>query len=121
MTTHYTMRFYRAETDYEQMRSLLRDTYPLTVPPLNCTTGDLDWWRSTTNDPEVMQKVPLWFDPLGYLVAFSWPNPGQIDVMIRPNHRQLENEIIKQAEANHRATMQSAEAGGKFQYWSTTV
>ena len=41
MTTHYTARLYRDEIDYEQMRSLLCDTYPLTTPPLNCTLGDL--------------------------------------------------------------------------------
>jgi mycothiol synthase len=121
MTTHYTSRLYRDETDYEQMRSLLRDTYPLTVPPLNCTTGDLDWWRSTTNDPEVMQKVCLWFDPLGQLVAFSWPGASQIDVMIRPNHRILENEILAQVEAEQRHTAQPDGASGKFQYWSYDV
>src|SRR5215212_1678788 len=120
MTLGYTMRFYQDETDYTQMRNLLRDTYALTVPPLNCMLGDLDWWRSTPNDPEIMQKVQLWFDPMGLLVAFVWPGKAQLDVMIRPNHRILEQEILQQAEAEYRQALAPDATDRAFRYFSCT-
>ncbi|MFN8488952.1 MAG: GNAT family N-acetyltransferase [Caldilineaceae bacterium] len=121
MKTHYTARLYRDETDYELMRSLLRDTYPLTTPPLNCTLGDLDWWRATTNDPAVLSKVRLWFDPFDLLVAFTWPGKGQIDVMLRPNHRIVEEEILTQAEAEHRQALSPDTPSSAFCYWSYDI
>lgn len=121
MNTHYTNRLYRDETDYEQMRALLRDTYPLTTPPLNCTLGDLDWWRATTNDPQVLSKVQLWFDPLGLLVAFTWPGTNQIDVMVRPNHRIVEQDILPRAEAEYRQALAPDATNRAFRYWSYEV
>ncbi|MCX6044699.1 MAG: GNAT family N-acetyltransferase [Chloroflexi bacterium] len=120
MTTGYTMRFYQDEADYAQMRDLLRATYALTVPPLNCTIGDLDWRRSITNDPELMRKVQLWFDPLGLLVAFVWPGKTQIDVMIRPNHRILEQDILERAEVEYRQALASDATNRAFLYFSYT-
>jgi len=121
MTTHYTTRLYRDETDYEQMRNLLRDTYPLTTPPLNCMLGDLDWWRAITNDPQVLGKVQLWFDPLGMLVAFTWPGTNQIDVMVRPNHRIVEHEILRQAEIEYQQALVPDATNRTFRYWSYEV
>lgn len=117
----YTVRLYQDETDYARMRGLLRETYPLTVPPLNCTLGDLDWWRTTTNDPAVLSKVQLWFDEIGTLIAFVWPGANQIDVMIRPNHRRLEEQILTQAEADYSQDLAGADQARKFQYWSDEV
>ena len=121
MTTHYTARLYRDEIDYEQMRSLLCDTYPLTTPPLNCTLGDLDWWRATTNDPQVLSKVQLWFDPLGLLIAFTWPGTDQIDVMVRPNYRIVEPEILRQAEIEYQQALAPDATNKSFRYWSYEV
>ncbi len=114
----YTTRLYQTEPDYALMRQLLMQTFPLTNPPLNCTTGDLDWWRSTTNDPDVMSKVRLWFDDIGTLVAFVWPGKAQVDVMIRPNHRKLERMILSQAEDEFRQTLASDSSERSFSYWS---
>lgn len=118
MSKPYTMRFYQDETDYERMRGLLQQTYRLTTPPLNCTTGDLDWWRATTNDPEVLSKVQLWFDSIGTLVAFVWPGKDQVDVMIRPNHRKLEATILAQAEDAYQQAAPLDSGPLKFHYWS---
>ncbi len=121
MSTSYTRRFYQDEADYERMRTLLQQTYRLTTPPLNCTTGDLDWWRATTNDPEVLSKVQLWFDSIGTLVAFLWPGKDQIDVMIRPNHRKLEATILAQAETAYQSAANADSSPLKFRYWSYEV
>jgi len=95
----YSARPFHDETDYQLMRKLLIQTYPLTSPPINCLVGEIDWWRSTTNDPHLMSNVQLWFDAIGTLVAFTWPRNDQIEVMIHPNHRELERQILPNAEA----------------------
>lgn len=118
MHIDYAMRLYRDEADYELMRSLLRDTYPLTMPPFNCTLGDLDWWCATTNDPNVLSKVRLWFEPGGALVAFTWPGPNQADVMVHPDHRGVERAILAQAEADYRRRAAPDVAEHTFSYWS---
>jgi mycothiol synthase len=113
----YTSRRYQDETDYAWMRELLHSTYALTVPPLNCTVGDLDWWRATS-DPATIHKVRLWFDELGALVAFVWPRADQVDVMIHPNHRRLEQAILAQAEAEYRQKPAEGDQPRRFQCWS---
>jgi mycothiol synthase len=121
MSTEYFVRLYRDETDYEQMRTLLRTTYALSIPPLNFTLGDLDWGRAITNDPDLMSKVQLWFDHTGALAAFTWPGTNQVDIMIQPGHRHLEATILQQAEANQR---QRVTPGGEpltFTCWSHDV
>lgn len=112
---HYYSRLYQSEADYELMRQLLIQTFPLTDPPLNCTIGDIDWWRSTPpaspGAPEITTRIKLWFDDLGSLIAFTWPNVEHVDLMIRPNHRRLERAIIPQLEDEFRhATINQAAA-----------
>lgn len=116
-TSAYTMHSYQNEADYEQMRCLLSETYANSVPPLNCTVGDLDWWRSITNDPDVLEKVQLWRAG-DDLIAFTWPGDHQIDVMIHPNHRALERTILPAAEADHRRRSPPGDEEGRFRYWS---
>lgn len=67
----YTCRLFQGEADYDLMRQLLIGTYPLASPPLNLLVGEMDWWRSTTDDPGLMSKVRLWRDGTGALVAFA--------------------------------------------------
>lgn len=116
-----TSRLFRGDADYDLMRRLLVETYPLESPPLNCLVGEIDWWRSTASDAHVMSKVRLWFDAGGTLVAFAWPRGDQTEVMIRPSHRELEEQIYPQAEADF---VQSLVAGGlgptecSFHAWS---
>jgi hypothetical protein len=56
MKPPYT-RPYQAETDYNQMRRLLSESYLLAGPPVYCTVGDLDWWRCLEDDPHIRQPV----------------------------------------------------------------
>lgn len=114
----YSSRIYQSEADYQLMRQLLIQTLPLTTPPLNCTIGDLDWWRSTTNDPDVISKVKLWFEDLGTLIAFAWPGNAQVDLMIRPNHRKLERVILPQLEEEFRQSLTAESEKRAFSYWS---
>lgn len=121
MNTTYTSRPFQNEADYELMRQLLIQTYPLVWPPLNCLVGEIDWWRATTNDPDLMSKVRLWFDDASSLIAFVWPGSAQIEVMIHPNHRALERQILRQAEAAFAQALKTKEAGSderSFHYWS---
>jgi mycothiol synthase len=122
MNTIYASRPFQNEADYNLMRQLLIQTYPLVSPPLNCLVGEIDWWRATTNDHELMSKVRLWFDNDGILVAFVWPRGSdQIEVLIRPNHRRLERQILRQAEAAFAQSLQAKEVGNderSFHYWS---
>ncbi len=120
MSTEYRVRRFRNEQDYARMRELLRTTYPLATPPFNCTIGDLDWWRSITNDPEIMQKVGLWETNAGELVAFTWPGTGQIDIMSHPAHRAVEALILAQAEAEQQQISGDLAEAGLFSCSSNT-
>jgi predicted N-acetyltransferase YhbS len=92
--------------------------FALTVPPLNCTIGDLDWWCATTNDPATLSNARLWFDEPGALIAFVWPRANHVEVMIRPNHRRLEETILTQAEAEYRQQPAEGDEPRRLQYWS---
>ncbi len=121
MNGTYTSRLFQNEADYDLMRQLLIQTYPLASPPLNLLVGELDWWRSTTNDPAQMRKVRLWFDDVGALVAFVWLRGDQIEVMIHPDHRPLERQILPLAEADSAQSFENRQAGSDgrgFHYWS---
>jgi predicted N-acetyltransferase YhbS len=121
MNATYTSRPFHNEADYDLMRQLLIQTYPLVSPPLNIHVGELDWWRSTTNDPEQMRNVQLWLDDVGALVAFVWPCSDQIEVMIHPDHRALERQIVPPAEAKFAQSLDAGQAGSderSFHYWS---
>lgn len=114
----YNFRPYQSETDYELMRQLLIQTFPLTDPPLNCTIGDIDWWRSTPAEPDVTTRVRLWFDDLGTLIAFAWPHEDQVDLMIRPNHRKLEWSALAQVEEEFRQSLTAESEKRTFYYYS---
>jgi len=108
----YTSRLFQGEADYELMRQLLIRTYALASPPLNLLVGEMDWWRSTTDDPELMSKVRLWFDDAGALVAIVWPGGDQVELMIHPDHRQLELQMLRLAEAEFVESIQPGETDG---------
>ena len=118
----YHFRPYQSESDYALMRQLLIQTFPLTEPPLNCTIGDIDWWRSTPPEsagaPDVTTRVKLWFDDAGTLVAFAWPAVDHVDLMIRPNHRRLERSALPQIEDEFRQSLTAESTSRAFHYWS---
>lgn len=106
---------YAGEEDYALMRRLLVETYARTGSPSYCTLGDLDWWRCTSNDPDVMQRTQLWFDD-GRLVAFGWPGfTDQIDLIVHPDSREREPEMAEWAEAAWAARLETPK---RFHLWS---
>ena len=97
MTT-YIQRFYRDEADYAAMRRLIADSYALVAPHSYMLLGDLDWWRALNADPVAfMPTVPLWFAG-ETLVGFLWPGKGSGDIMLHPQHRAAEPQMLAWAE-----------------------
>lgn len=94
----YTCRNFNDETDYQKMRELLIQTYPLQSPPINCLLGEIDWWRAILSDTGVLKKIILYFDQANALVAFIWPKDNQMEWMIHPKNRELERQIIADLE-----------------------
>ena len=102
-----TARMYADESDYARLRAFVIETWALSGPPAYITPGDLDWWRSTTNIPDVMAGVRLWQDEQGAVVGFNWQKPGNLDFFSHPRQRAIEAEQLDWAEARER------EAGGQ--------
>lgn len=93
-----TSRPYRDEGDYARMRALLTDLYRQDGPAVYCTVGDLDWWRSTDDDPAALAQARLWTDEAGAVVGFAWPGGEQVDLIAHPRHRALEGAMLAWAE-----------------------
>ena len=90
---------YRGEADYWLVRRLLVDVFAASGHPSHCTIGDLDWWRSQEPSPEMgLKTAQLWATPTGELVGFAWPDKNQADMIVHPDHKHLENEILEWAE-----------------------
>lgn len=92
-----TSRPFRDEDDYARMGQLLVKIYGLDGP-VYCTIGDLDWWRSTNDDPQAIRHAQLWVDERGEVVGIAWPDDGQVDLITRPDYRRLEEEMLLWAE-----------------------
>ncbi|MGN6699877.1 MAG: hypothetical protein ACTHMR_17125, partial [Thermomicrobiales bacterium] len=96
---------YGAETDYEQMRELLVESFAATGPPDYCSLGDLDWWRYTTGDTrDAATRARLWFATSGKLAGFAWPGQEQVELPVRPLYRtrELEDDMLAWAEDERR-------------------
>lgn len=96
---------YGAETDYEQMRELLVESFAATGPPDYCSLGDLDWWRYTTGDiPDAAINARLWFTAPGKLAGFAWPGQAQVELLVRSRQRThtLEGDMLTWAEEERR-------------------
>ncbi len=96
------------------MSQLMRDTYRIQGPPVYCTAGDLDWWRSDEAEPDHLD-ARLWFDDQ-QLIGVAWPSNGQIDLMSHPHARHLEAEMLNWAEAKRRSEL--AGAAGTLRAWA---
>lgn len=114
MESIYT-RPYQAETDYNQMRRLLSESYLLAGPPVYCTVGDLDWWRCLEDDPQAVQRARLWFTKDERLVAFAWPADDQVDLIVHPHYRHLDEAMLAWAEREH---WRLGEVAGPLRAWS---
>lgn len=99
----YTSRAYAGDADYALLRAFLSETWGLAGPPDYATVGDLDWWRYTSNLPDVMSGVGLWLDADGALAGFVWHEPGAATLFSHPRHRALELELLDWSEARERA------------------
>src|SRR5207249_1147483 len=86
-------RAYAGEDDYARMRRLLVDIYMAGGAPVYCTIGDLDMWRFTNDDPAAVALARLWFDG-DELIGFVWPGDDQVDMMVHPRHRAIEDEML---------------------------
>ena len=92
---------YSGEDDYAHMRALLFTLCAESGSPLYCTVGDLDWWRYKLDDP-ARPPVRLWFDERGILAGFTWlNNRGEVDLIVHPRYRVIEDEMLAQAEHKH--------------------
>ncbi len=96
-----TFRNFQSEQDYAGMRRLLMQIYELSGPLVYCTVGDLDWWRSTKDDPRAIEQARLALDEREEVVGIAWPGDNQVDIMVHPAHRELEEGMLAWAEERH--------------------
>ena len=99
----YVSRPWANDDDDALLRDVLRACWALAGAPAYCTVGDLDWWRAGTDDPDVMQRVRLWFAAGGQVAGFSWLDPGDIGLFSHPAHRAVESPMLVWAEGAARA------------------
>lgn len=89
------------ESDYEGMRRLLVESLGLTGLPVYATIGDIDWWRSSEEDPRAVYKTRLWFDD-ERPVAWAWPVDDQVDIIVHPGYPELHDTALVWAEEDYR-------------------
>jgi mycothiol synthase len=110
---------YMDENDYTRMRALLIAGYALGGPAFDCTIGDLDWWRSTSDDPDAVAQARLWLDDRD-VVGFIWPGKGQVDIISHPRHRALEADMLGWAEQRLREERAGEAEPAKMRAWGFT-
>lgn len=111
----YNDRAYRDESDYALLRRFLVRLFADGGFPVQCTIGDLDWWRCQSDDPDQeIATAHLWFTLSGDLAGFAWPIDDEVDVFAHPTHKALEDVMIAWAE-NRRLRQQVDGAPVTFQ------
>jgi mycothiol synthase len=90
------------QDDYPTLQALSREIYRLAGPPVYATPGDLDWWRCVDEDPQAILGAQVWMDG-ARMVAFIWPFPKSVDMLVHPDTPELNNTILAWAEDNHRS------------------
>lgn len=94
---------YRAEYDYSRMLRLHRDIFGIVRGPICCTAGELEWWRFQEDDPDgEIATAHLWERTDGTLVAYAWPGPAYMNLMVHPAHRELLEPSLAWAEERQR-------------------
>ncbi len=101
-----TSRQYQNEADYALMRALLVETYALGGSKTDCSVGELDWWRGTAADPNATPLARLWLHG-EQVVGIAWPHRDEVDLMVHPDYKPIEDEMLAWAEQQR-----SAEADG---------
>lgn len=114
----YTERAYRDEADYALLRRFLVRLFAGGGFPVQCTIGDLDWWRCQSDDPDQeIATARLWFTSAGDLAGFAWPVDDEVDIFALPAHKDLEDTMIAWAEES-RLRRQTDGAAVTFQVQS---
>ncbi len=112
---------YAGEADYQPMRDLLVRAYALAGPPVysvvGSTVGDLDWWRGTSGTGESVWDAHLWFND-DELIAIAWPAAGQVDLLVHPDHRAVEADMLGWAATSPLACSTNSEGRTVLRAWS---
>jgi mycothiol synthase len=101
--THITDRPFEGEADWQRVRSLLIETFPITGPGFNWDFRRWDGWRfhreHTEIPPEWSNRMHVWETAQGRLVGLVHPE-GSRDAYIElhPDFRFLEEEMLAWAE-----------------------
>lgn len=98
MTLHD--RPYESAADFDAMRALLVDSLGRAGLPVYATIGDIDWWRSSEEDPRAIFLTQLWFDGQRP-VAWAWPVDDQVDIVVHPDYPALHDAALAWAEAEY--------------------
>ncbi len=104
-----TRRPYTSPTDYEHIRRLLQHTYANSGPPVYATVCDIDWWRwGPGASPGETYRAQLWWDGHHELAGVLWPEMPwgqdmQVDLLVHPHFRGIEDEMLAWAETQQRA------------------
>ena len=104
MNTLHSDSPYRNEDDYTRMLQLHRDFYGIVRGPVCCTMGELEWWRFQEDDPDgEIATAHMWETSDGVLIAYAWPGPTYMNLMVHPSHRELLEPILAWAEGQMRS------------------
>lgn len=93
---HIRQKAFQDEEDYERLRQLLFATGAITDPPINCSVGDLDWWRF--GHGSLMRETCVWESLQEEFVGAAWLEDGEINQFIHPNYREVESLMYDWAE-----------------------
>ena len=97
------------------------DGFAIADPPafstVGCTIGDLDWWRWTANPGDGIKNAQLWFDG-DDLIAIAWPGVGQVDLLVHPEHREIEPLMLEWTEEQPLARSVDKEGRTGIRTWS---
>src|SRR5690606_35128558 len=86
-------RSFQSGADYALMRRLLVESLAITGLPVYATIGDIDWWRSSDDDPRAVYMAHLWFDE-DRPVAWAWPVDDQVDIVVHPHYPALHDATL---------------------------
>lgn len=90
---------FEAVRDWDALRAMLVECFALDGPPDYATVGDIDWWRSTEDDPDALTGH-IWLDEAtGRVLALAWLAGDQVDLLVHPRHRDLEAAMLGWAES----------------------
>jgi len=107
---------FEREDDYWLIRSMLIEIAADRSRDHYCTIGDLDWWRSTEEDPDAIHRMHIWSDG-ERTVAVAWPDgDSSAEIVVHPDYPELLPAVLEWAE--HNATHGKDKDAITFETWS---